>query len=204
MTPILWSFRRCPYAIRARLALDVAGIEVEHREIVLRDKPRDFLADNPAGTVPVLVCDGQTLIHSRDIMVWALSRNDPERWMDMPEAGFEVMDEVEGPFKGHLDRYKYASRHVDCDPETERKRAAQTILRINEMLDGKGWLFGEPRLADFAVLPFVRQYAHADLEWFNAQEWDHVHRWLDAFKSSDRFARVMVKHPLWQAETHAA
>lgn len=201
MQPVLWSFRRCPYAIRARLALDVAGIGVEHREILLRDKPSAFLSDNPAGTVPVLVQGDQTLVHSRDIMLWALDQNDPDNWLQMPSSGFDLIDEVEGPFKSHLDRYKYASRHSDADPAKERALASRTILRIEDQLAGQDWLFGAPSLADFAILPFIRQFAHTDLGWFNDQPWPRTQAWLEAFKNSDRFMRVMVKHPLWHQDT---
>lgn len=198
MTPILWSFRRCPYAIRARLALDVAGISVEHREIVLRAKPDAFLNDNPAGTVPVLVHPDHTLIHSRDIMIWALNQHDPEAWLDMPTSGYDLIDTIEGPFKFHLDRYKYASRHSDSDPLVERDTASQIVFDIEDMLPDQGWLFGTPTLADYAILPFIRQFAHTDVTWFNAQPWPRVQHWLQSFKESERFARVMTKHPLWQ------
>lgn len=198
MLPVLWSFRRCPYAIRARLALDCAGIIVEHREILLRAKPAAFLADNPHGTVPVLVLSDQILIHSRDIMLWSLGQNDPHGWLDMPDDCSEMIDAVEGPFKNHLDRYKYASRNPTIDPEAERAAAATYIRDLDTQLNESGWLATRETMADNAILPFVRQFAHVDQAWFYDGPWPAVIDWLDRFKSSDRFARVMAKHPLWQ------
>lgn len=198
MLPVLWSFRRCPYAIRARVALDCAGIVVEHREIVLRDKPDAFLTANPEGTVPVLVTDQRILIHSRDIMVWALEQNDPCAWLDMPESALDVIDMIEGPFKGHLDRYKYAARNPGADPEIERDSAAAMLLTLEPQLASTGWIAERETMADYAILPFVRQFAHVDQRWFYDAPWPALIDWLDRFKSSERFARVMQKHPLWQ------
>lgn len=199
MLPVLWSFRRCPYAIRARLALDYAGVTVEHREIVLRDKPAAFLEANPEGTVPVLVLPGRTLIHSRDIMDWALLQNDPEDWQRVDDKAMQLLLDTEGTFKQNLDAYKYASRHPETDALVARAAAAAHIQELDKRLRiSGGWLTGQPSLADFAILPFVRQFAHVDREWFYAQPWDAAIDWLDRFKSSDRFARVMKKFPLWQ------
>ena len=111
--PILWTFRRCPYAMRARLAIQSSGQQVVLQEILLKDKPAPFLAASPKGTVPV-VQDGSTLIEqSRDVMLWALGRNDPEGWLDMPDEGHALMDTCDGPFKSALDHTKYAVRYPD-------------------------------------------------------------------------------------------
>jgi glutathione S-transferase len=122
MTPVLYSFRRCPYAIRARLAILSAGLEVELREVVLRDKPAAFLEASPSGTVPCLVNAGEVIDESLDVMIWALKQHDPEGWMSMPQAGYELIAEIDGPFKHALDRTKYADRYPGTDPkETARK-----------------------------------------------------------------------------------
>lgn len=197
--PILWSFRRCPYAMRARLGLAAAGVQVELREVVLRDKPQAFLDTSPSATVPCLQ-DGTSVIdESFDIMLWALRRNDPEGWLDMPGMGFDLITDCDGPFKTALDRYKYASRHSDVDIAEEQHKAGLFLHKLDRMLANQAFLFGDrATLADMAILPFVRQFAHVDLAWFTAQPWPNVIRWLEAFKSSDRFQGIMTKYSRWQ------
>ncbi len=198
MTPILYSFRRCPYAMRARLGLASAGIGVEHREILLRDKPTAMLTVSPKGTVPVLVTDQGVIDESLDIMLWALGRNDPEGWLNIPQSAHDLITETDGAFKTSLDRYKYSSRIPDANPETERANGTRFLMRLNEMLAGQPYLYGAaPRLPDMAIATFVRQFAHVDLNWFNAQPWPDLARWLADFKASARFAAVMQKHPVW-------
>ena len=196
--PVLWSFRRCPYAMRARLAIRSSAIQVELREVVLRDKPSAFLDTSPTATVPCLKDGGTVLDESLDIMLWALRIHDPEGWLDKPDQ-MALIDENDGPFKNALDRYKYASRYEDVDVLQERAEAAVFIEKLDVMLAGQGWLCGEaPRLVDMALLPFVRQFAHVDLNWFEAQPWENARRWLADFKTSNRFAAIMRKYPQWQ------
>jgi len=198
MTPILWSFRRCPYAMRARLAIAASGIPVELREIVLRDKPDAFLAASPSATVPCLQTAGGVIDESLDIMLWALGQNDPEGWLARDET--DLITRCDGPFKQALDRYKYPTRYDGVDQEEARNRASRFLGDINTQLAEKSWLYGEqPSLVDMALLPFIRQCAHVDLNWFEAQPWPHLIRWLTAFKTSERFASVMAKHPQWTA-----
>ncbi len=197
--PILWTFRRCPYAMRARLAIASAGVAVELREVLLRDKPAAFLAASPKGTVPLVVDGDRVIEESLDVMHWALGQNDPEGWQDMPETGHDLIAEADGPFKQALDRTKYAVRYPKVDVEAERAKAGAFLVKLDAQLAGKAYLFSDtPRLADMAILPFVRQFAHTDLEWFTAQPWPHVTRWLEAFKASDRFQSIMTKYPQWQ------
>lgn len=198
--PILWTFRRCPYAMRARLAIASAGVDVELREILLRDKPASFLGASPKGTIPV-VQDGDSVIEeSLDVMLWALGQNDPEGWLQMPELGFDFITQADGPFKTALDRTKYASRHPDVDIDAERDQAGELLHTLDSLLQDQNFLFGDsPKLADMAILPFVRQFAHVDLEWFEAQPWSRVSRWLADFKASDRFQSIMTKYPTWVA-----
>jgi len=196
--PILYSFRRCPYAMRARLAIQAAGIACELREIVLRDKAPEFLETSPKGTVPVVV-DGTVIEESHDVMLWALRQNDPEGWLEMPDAGYDLLDTVIGPFKTALDRYKYQNRH-GSDIEEERTKASDFLNRLETQLGGKSFLFGDsPSIADMGILPFIRQFANTDRAWFDAQPWPNVIRWLDAFLASDRFAAIMGKYPQWQS-----
>lgn len=202
--PILYSFRRCPYAMRARLAMASSGQQGELREVVLRDKPSEMLTASPKGTVPVMILpDGQVLEESLDIMAWALAQNDPEGWLDYPQeildATHRLIGELDGPFKTSLDRYKYENRHEGVSEKTERDKAATFILSLDGMLSKNTFLFGNRfSFADGAILPFVRQYAHVDREWFRQQDWTYVLRWLDGFLDSDRFARVMEKYPQWE------
>ncbi|MDP5085367.1 MAG: glutathione S-transferase [Yoonia sp.] len=197
--PILWTFRRCPYAMRARLAIASSGQAVEVREILLKDKPAAFLAASPKGTVPVLV-DGETVIEeSRDVMLWALGRNDPERWLDMPADGLDLIDTCDGPFKQALDHTKYAVRFPDRDETAERAKALVFLNSLNDRLQQSPFLMGPQRtLADMAILPFVRQFANTDRAWFDAQDLAAVAQWLDDFLASDRLHEVMTKYPPWQ------
>ena len=198
-TPILWTFRRCPYAMRARLAIASAGVGCELREILLRDKPSAFLDASPKGTVPVVVLGDTVIEESLHIMHWALQRNDPEHWLEMPGYGHDLIEEADGPFKAALDRTKYAARYDKVDVDAERHKAGLFLMKLEAALADKPWLFGDaPRLADMAILPFVRQFAHVDLDWFVAQPWQSVSRWLESFKVSSRFQAIMTKYPVWQ------
>lgn len=208
--PILYSFRRCPYAMRARLALAVSAQPYELREVVLRNKPADMLAASPKGTVPVLVLPGgEVLDESLDIMRWALGRHDPAQWLAPPGAPPDEMAALiaanDGDFKRHLDRYKYPNRHADKSGGDaadfalkHRTEAAHWLAQLDTRLTG-GWLFGtQASLADMALLPFVRQFAHTDPVWFAAQPWPRLQAWLIAFEASDLYAGVMQKHAPWQ------
>ncbi|MEM1377106.1 MAG: glutathione S-transferase [Pseudomonadota bacterium] len=201
--PILYSFRRCPYAMRARLAIAAAGIEVQLREVVLRDKPQAMIGASPKATVPVLVMsDGAVIDESREIGSWALSKNDPSRWLDADADECEkLIDHNDGAFKSALDRYKYPNRYPEegIDVHEQRAVGAETIRSYEERLAQSAWLMGDRATwVDYAVLPFVRQFAHVDKDWFWNQPWPHVLRWLDAFLESGRFADVMRKYPQWK------
>lgn len=186
--------------MRARLAVASSGQTVELREILLRDKAPEFLAISPKGTVPVLVAD-KVIEESLDVMRWAIAQSDPEALMErMTNDAHALIAECDGPFKTALDLTKYAVRHPDSDPVESRAAAAAFISKLDAQLDGTPWLYGDaPNMADFAILPFVRQFAHTDLDWWNAQPFNHAQTWLTAFKSSDRFARIMTKYPPWKA-----
>ena len=202
--PILYSFRRCPFAIRARFAIDVSGRRCALREVVLRDKPDAMLAASPKGTVPVLVKpDGEVLDESVDVMLWALSAADPEGWLAPPRGDcpqmLALIDRNDSEFKHHLDRYKYASRFPDEDAGEHRRAGADFLDELERRLVDTGYLFGSaPALADVALAPFVRQFAIADREWFVARDWPALQSWLAGFESSPRFERVMAKRPPWR------
>lgn len=197
--PILWSFRRCPYAMRARLAIQSSGQPVALQEILLKDKPAPFLAASPKGTVPVVQDGPRVIEESRDVMLWALAKNDPEGWLDMPDEGYALIDECDGPFKKALDHTKYAVRYPELDESEEREKALAFLRKLDARLQDTPFLMGSRRtLADMAILPFVRQFANTDRAWFDAQGLTTLTHWLDDFLTSDRFRAIMVKYPPWQ------
>ena len=197
--PILWTFRRCPYAMRARLAIQSSGVQVVLQEILLRDKPEAFLATSPKGTVPVVNDAGTIIEESRDVMLWALQRNDPDGLLDMPAEGCDLLDQCDGPFKTALDFTKYAVRHPDRNEAEEREKASVFLRDLNARLVNQPYLFGEQRtIADIGIAPFVRQFANTDRAWFDAQDWPHLIAWLDRFLESTDFAAVMTKFTPWQ------
>jgi glutathione S-transferase len=201
--PILYSFRRCPYAMRARLAIKVSGVAVELREVVLRDKPAAMLEVSPKGTVPVLVIEKKQVIdESLDIMLWALERRDPEGWL-APDMGdmLGLIAECDGPFKHHLDRFKYATRYEGANPLEHRAGAEEFLKRLEARLAQNPWLFAQKAsLADYAILPFVRQFAGAAGGRWETAPYPHVRAWLDGFTSSDFFRSIMKKYPQWQED----
>lgn len=186
--------------MRARLAIASSGIQVEIREILLRDKAQEFLDASPKATVPVLITD-RVIDESLHIMHWALDRADPEGLKSaMPSEGSALIEETDGPFKAALDHTKYAVRFPELNPDESRAKAAAFITKLDGYIADKPWLFGtRPSLADLAILPFVRQFAHTDLDWWDAQSFVHAQGWLDRFKASDRFAAVMTKYPVWKS-----
>ncbi|AMK16494.1 MULTISPECIES: glutathione S-transferase [Sphingobium] len=198
MTAILYSFRRCPYAMRARMALIVSGQQVELREILLRDKPDSMLAMSPKGTVPVLALSGGEVIdESLDIMRWALRLHDPEGWLEGDDAALIAAND--GSFKQHLDRYKYAARY-GSDPLEHRAAGMAWLGELEVQLESRAFLCGIGRtLADMAIFPFVRQFAAADQAWFDAQPVPRVQAWLRGLIGSALFDRAMTRRAAWRS-----
>lgn len=202
--PILYSFRRCPYAMRARLALSSAGLECRLREVVLRDKPAAMLDASPKGTVPVLqLPDGKVIDESLDVMMHALGAADPEGLLAPGEGDLDEMLALiaacDGPFKYHLDRYKYPDRYEGAVAEDHRTAGLAFLLTLNERLSSRDQLFGARiSLADLAVMPFVRQFANTDRAWFDAEDLPHLQRWLAGHLESSRFKSIMPKFAQWQ------
>lgn len=201
--PVLYSFRRCPYAMRARLALVASGTVCELREVVLARKPAALLQASPKASVPVLVLpDGAVLEQSLDIMLWALRCNDPQQWLPPSEQGMadalQLIRQCDGDFKVHLDRYKYPNRYALPDGLAHRTQGAQFLQTLNERLGSQRYLMGEHfGFADAAIAPFVRQFAHTDAVWFASQPWQDLQQWLAAFEASDNYVRVMGKFAAW-------
>lgn len=197
--PVLYSFRRCPYAMRARLGLLASGTLCELREVKLADKPTQMLAASPKGTVPVLVLpDGRVIDESIDIMRWALTRSDPEDWLKREDR--DLIETNDGPFKHHLDRYKYPHRHAS-DPAEHRACGYRLLQNLEDRLGLHENLCGEaPGMTDAAIMPFVRQFAATDRDWFEAQPIPRLQRWLDRHLRSEPFNAVMVRLPAWKPD----
>lgn len=188
--PILYSFRRCPYAMRARMALLVSNGVFEIREVKLSDKPAELIAASPKATVPVLVLpEGRVIDESLDIMRWALARHDPEHWLDGDDHA--LIEANDGAFKHHLDRYKYPERY-GADAAEHRASGLLMLASLEARLTSRKFLCGEHRsLADAAIMPFVRQFAQVDRLWFDAQPLTAVQRWLSVQLASPLFVRTM-------------
>lgn len=186
--------------MRARLAVAASGLQVELREILLRDKPIAMLEASPKGTVPVMVLpNGEVIEESFDIMVWALGQSDPQGLLIQGDTAHVLIKRCEVEFKPHLDRFKYSVRYADVDPEYERAQASKYLLDLESRLQNSPYLFGpDTSLADLAIAPFVRQFANTDRLWFDAQNWPNLQRWLAGFIASDRLMQVMGKYPAWQ------
>lgn len=200
--PVLYSFRRCPYAIRARLAIAIAGIAVELREIDLRDKPAALLAVSPKATVPVLLLEkGDVLEQSLDIMFWALRQNDPGQWLKISslQNAEQIIRQNDEDFKYYLDRYKYADRYPEYSKLHYRQQAEQFLLTLEERLASSPFLCGDCfSLADAAIIPFIRQFAAVDSAWFVYSPYPRIKQWLDGFFSSNLFEGIMNKYQVWK------
>lgn len=207
-SPILYSFRRCPYAMRARLALHYAEQSVEHREVILRDIPQSLTAISPKATVPVMqLVNGSVIDESLDIALWALEQQDPKMLLGsaaMLSDMLSLINESDNDFKGWLDRYKYADRHPEQTAEYYRERGEVFLHKLEERLSQQDYLFGiDIRLADIAIMPFVRQFAHVDKPWFDAADYPHLQRWLTGWLESESFQKIMTKYPQWVDDSHA-
>ena len=201
--PVLYSFRRCPYAIRARMAMAVAGTTVELREVVLRDKPAEMVAVSAKGTVPVLVLpDGTVIDESLDIMYWALRQRDPNRWLHQPADASPLLSRCEDEFKHWLDRYKYADRHPEQTKDFYRGQALLFIDELEKALAETPYLLGdEVGIADVGVFPFIRQFASVDPDWWANAPYPATRRWLESWLTSPLFTGAMKKYPPWASGT---
>ena len=200
--PILYSFRRCPYAMRARMAIHISGQKCELREVLLRDKPPSMLEYSPKGTVPVLILqDGNVIDESLDVIDWALNLNDPDDWQRSKDTKKtkELIKINDGEFKYHLDRYKYSKRYDNEDPEFHRRKCLKFIESINNELNNSKYIFDDNiSYADIVVLPFIRQFRIADIEWFASLPYDNLKKWLSSFLGSSLLNSIMKKYDLWK------
>ena len=199
--PILYSFRRCPFAIRARMALVYSGIQVELREVKLNDMPDSMLQLSPKATVPVLaLSDGKVIDESIDVMHWTLSQSDPDQWNDIDEASRQLIKRSDEEFKPLLDCYKYADRNPEFSQLEHRSRTGLFLNQLDQLLSLQSFLSGSHcRLTDVAIFPFIRQFAGVEPEWFKHCEHSAVRNWLNVMLGSDLFQAVMKQKPFWQA-----
>lgn len=198
--PILYSFCRCPYAIRARLALIYTGINVQLREVKLSHKPLELLAVSPKATVPVLQLQDQVLAESLDIMHWALQQRDPAGWLRGDrQKTYDLLARNDGEFKYYLDRYKYWDRYPEYPQLYYREQAELFLNALEGCLAVEKFLCADFfSLADAAILPFVRQFAAVDAVWFASSKFEHIRSWLERALATPLFSRVLQKHPVWQ------
>ncbi|VAW80970.1 hypothetical protein MNBD_GAMMA15-1776 [hydrothermal vent metagenome] len=201
---VLYSFRRCPYAMRARLALKLAGLPVELREVDLNAVPVELSAASSKDTVPVLITpDGTVIDESWDVVQWAFRQSDPDNWLGDDERHVIPADQVleinDFSFKEDLDHYKYFERYPEHPQAYYRERGEEFLEELEETLSQSRYLLGDqPTLADIAVFPFIRQFVNVDRDWFDQTPYVHLRKWLDEWLASELFESVMVKHPVWK------
>jgi glutathione S-transferase len=196
--PILYSFRRCPYAIRARMTLIYAQLIVELREVALKSKPHHMLDISPKGTVPVLqLPGGEVLDQSLQIMRWALMQRDVNNLLSDP-VSHKLVLQNDFQFKDKLDRYKYSIGYPELSYEAHRENTLFYPQYLNSILASHRYLCGERMsVVDLAIFPFIRQYCFVDKGWFDDQPWPYLQQWLDDFLTTPEFAICMQKHPVW-------
>ncbi|HEY0563620.1 MAG TPA: glutathione S-transferase [Methylophilus sp.] len=205
--PILYSYRRCPYAMRARMALHYAGIAVEIREIDLKNKPVHLLQMSPKGTVPVLVLpDGAVIEQSLEIIQWALRQQDKEGWLNADSAlTQQLIAENDGSFKQAIDLYKYASRFPEQSAQDYRAQGEVFLRKLEHLLSRSAFLLGPKiSLADIAIFPFIRQFAAVDAAWFDGDlsksaPFPALKVWLNHLVASTLFISIMQKQPTYIA-----
>lgn len=202
--PILYSLRRCPYAMRGRMGIALSKQQVLLREIITKDKPSELLASSAKGTVPVLVLpDGQIIEQSLDVMNWALQQNDPQDLLrssnpTLNQQVHQLIKVNDDEFIGHLEKYRASVRYRNIDKEQRRQDCEGFISKLEALLTDQAYFFGEtPSLADFAVMPFVSQFVRVEKKWFVQSEYQNVGRWLRTHLDSKLYTQVMKQYPLW-------
>ena len=204
--PHLYSFRRCPYAMRARLGLLFAELKVELREVVLKNKPAQMLTISPKGTVPVLELaeddSSERLVieESRQIVEWALRQNDPKGLLNVDLVSADTLiDQNDNEFKHWLDRYKYADRHPELTQSEYRQQGEVFVQVLEQLLAKNKYLLGSNiSIADIGIMPFVRQFAHVDQEVFYSLPYPNLQQWLRDWLEHPVFQHVMIKFQPWQ------
>tara|TARA_B100000287_G_scaffold434989_1_gene501296 strand:+ start:1147 stop:1785 length:639 start_codon:yes stop_codon:yes gene_type:complete len=198
--PILYSFRRCPYAMRARMALILASKQCELREILLNNKPSEMLKISSKGTVPVLQLPNDVIDESLDIISWAMGSRSPNvhNYTETEKLiSAETIELFDSKFKYHLDRYKYSSRY-NSDSGDHQEECKLILENLEAQINPSPWIFGKQiSLLDISILPFIRQYKIANPDWFFAQNFKKIIALLGYFENSDLFSQAMQKFDLW-------
>ena len=197
--PILYSFRRCPYAIRARMFLSYMEVSVELREVLLNERPQSLYKISSKGTVPVLLLkDGKVLDESLDIMRWAIKQGEQKLYEDKLNEQNQLIKYNDTKFKYWLDKYKYHVRYLEHSREYYQRKCSKTLAEYDMRLRENAYLMGDRiRLADIAIFPFIRQCANVDQNWFN-NKYPNLNRWLEIWKQSRLFKSVMMKYNQWR------
>ena len=200
--PILYSFRRCPYAMRARMAIYLADIECELREVYLKNKPAEMLKISPKGTVPVLQLEDRIIDESNDIIQWALSQNSKKLMvlnLEQQDFTLKIIHKFDTDFKHHLDRYKYSQRY-NTDSQNHRDFCDEILVELDKSISDSKWIFSdEVSLLDISILPFIRQFKIADSDYFFNQKYSKVIKLLNQFEDSSLFQKIMNKYEVWSA-----
>lgn len=205
---VLYSFKRCPYAMRARMALYLSKIKVEHREVSLKNKPKAMLELSPKGTVPVLLLnDGRVIDESIDIVNWCLEQNIhtftdelTNEQKSITENEIKLFDEK---FKYHLDRYKYATRYKDIDEVAHRDACIEILKSIENKINNSKWFFSNHiNKIDICILPFIRQFRIANTSWFDLNtEIPKTQKWLGNFLESTLLSEIMANYDIWKKDS---
>ncbi len=209
--PILYSLRNCPFAMRARIALFRAKQRVELREVKLTDKPEEMLAASAKGTVPILVLpSGQVIDESLAIMRWALTQHDPNNLLlkNLPDSNEDLATQMmaliqlfDSEFKASLEQYKCAKRYHETNLTDYRANCEHYLHILEKALNHHAFVIGEHEsLADLAILPFIRQFARVERQWYLQSPYPNLRAWLNRYLQSVMFTKVMAKHPLWSAQ----
>ena len=202
-TPILYSFKRCPYAMRARMALKLANIECELREVKLSRKPDHMLEVSPKGTVPVLILEDKVIDESIEIINWVLSLNNIFEGNISNQQTLQTENLIkifDSKFKYHLDRYKYSTRYENAKIEEDRSECLKILIEIENLISEEEWFFGKKiNKLDISILPFIRQFRIADEQWFDEQlSISSIQKVLFNFLDSDLFQDIMFKYEVWE------
>ena len=204
--PILYSFKRCPYAMRARMALQLTNIKCEIREVRLNNKPKHMLEVSPKGTVPVLILNDRTIEESMEVIDWALNQKnvfEGNLKENQIKISNDLIERFDDKFKYHLDRYKYASRYGDVDEIHHRKKCEKILLEIEDIISDEEWFFGKKiNKLDISILPFIRQFRIADPDWFdNHKGLTKVKNYLHNILASNLLKDVMINYDVWKEES---
>ena len=201
--PILYSFIRCPYAMRARMALKLTSIKCEIREVRLNNKPKQMIDISPKGTVPVLDLEKEVIDESNDIIEWALSSNnifDGNIDYDQINLTNNLIELFDSKFKYNLDRYKYATRYENIDKDKHKMECLEILIDLENLISNEGWILGSKiNKLDISILPFIRQFRIADIDWFDKQnKIKGIQKILFNFLDSSLFKEVMHKYDVWE------